>query len=443
MKILVVGGGGREHAICWALSKSNNVSRIYAAPGNGGIEDIAQCVPINPMNFEELIAFAKNVGVDLTICPMDAPLVAGIVDAFQGEGLTIFGPNKHAAQIEGSKSFAKDFMKKYSIPTASYEVFEDYEAAMLHVVNSEFPLVIKADGLAAGKGVLICANIESAERALDSILNKRIFGASGKTVVIEEFLHGVECSMLCFCDGENILPMTSAKDHKAAFDRDYGPNTGGMGVISPNPHYTRAVSLRATEEIFKPTMEGFKQEGIDFVGVLFVGLMLTEDGPKVIEYNCRPGDPETQAVLMRLDTDFLDCMLACVHKKLDNFKLRWKNSATCCVVAASKGYPGEPKTGFEIYGLRDFGKDVKIFHAGTKKDKDTFFTNGGRVFNVVASGKDLEEARETAYKTMNSIDFLGMHYRKDIGDLTDMDTFAQNILAIINKKRGDNIVVDM
>lgn len=366
---------------------------------------------------------------------MDAPLVAGIVDAFQEAGLLIFGPNKHAAQIEGSKSFAKDFMKKYNVPTAKYGVFDDYEAAMVHLMKSDFPIVIKADGLAAGKGVLICANLESAEHALDSILNKRAFGAAGKTVVIEEYLHGVECSMLCFCDGENILPMTSAKDHKAAFDRDYGPNTGGMGVISPNPEYTREVSVRAMEEIFKPTMEGFKQEGIDFVGVLFVGLMLTEDGPKVIEYNCRLGDPETQAVLMRLETDFLDCMLACVHKKLDNFNLKWKNSAVCCVVAASKGYPGEPKTGFEIYGMRDFGRDVKIFHAGTKKDGNTFFTNGGRVLNVVGSGKDLEEARETAYKAINSIDFMGMHYRKDIGDLTDLDTFAEHLLSVINKKR--------
>jgi len=435
MKVLVVGNGGREHAVCWALSKSNNVSKIYAAPGNGGISDIAQCVPIDPMNFEELIAFSKNVGIDITICPVEVPLAAGIVDAFQEAGLLIFGPNKAAAQIEGSKIFAKNFMKKYNIPTASYETFVDYESAMVHVMNANFPLVIKADGLAAGKGVLICANVESAERALDSILNKGAFGVAGKSVVIEEYLHGVECSMLCFCDGENILPMTSAKDHKAAFDRDYGPNTGGMGVISPNPEYTREVSVRAVEEIFKPTMEGFKQEGIDFVGVLFVGLMLTEDGPKVIEYNCRLGDPETQAVLMRLETDFLDCMLACVHKKLDNFKLKWKNSAVCCVVAASKGYPGEPKTGFEIYGMRDFGRDVKIFHAGTKKDGNTFFTNGGRVLNVVGSGKDLEEARETAYKAINSIDFMGMHYRKDIGDLTDLDTFAEHLLSVINKKR--------
>lgn len=427
MKILVIGGGGREHAVCWALSKSTNVSKIYAAPGNGGISDIAQCVPINPMEFQKLVSFAENEGIDITICPMDAPLVAGIVDAFQEVGLLIFGPNKHAAQIEGSKSFAKNFMEKYNIPTAKYGVFNDFEAAMLHIMKSDFPVVIKADGLAAGKGVLICASPESAQEALDNILNKQTFGDAGKTVVIEEYLRGVECSMLCFCDGENILPMTSAKDHKAAFDRDYGPNTGGMGVISPNPKYTREISERVLEEIFKPTMEGFKQEGINFVGVLFVGLMLTEDGPKVIEYNCRLGDPETQAVLMRLETDFLDCVMACVNKKLDNFELKWKNSAVCCVVAASKGYPEEPKIGFEIYGLKDFDSDVQIFHAGTKKDDNTFFTNGGRVLNVVGSGKNMEEARKNVYKAINNIDFMGMHYRKDIGDLAELDIITLKI----------------
>ncbi|MCL2752606.1 MAG: phosphoribosylamine--glycine ligase [Defluviitaleaceae bacterium] len=424
MKILVVGGGAREHAICWALTKSSRVSRVYCAPGNGGTEEVAQNVPIDSMNFEELIAFVKNVGIDLTICPMDTPLVAGIVDAFETAGLKIFGPNKEAAKIEGSKVFAKDFMRKYGIPTAGHENFSSYEAAMVYISTAKFPLVIKADGLAAGKGVIICPGIESAEIALDNMFNKRKFGASGANVVIEEYMHGVECSILALCDGENIIPMTSAKDHKAAYDRDYGPNTGGMGVISPNPAYTDEIADECMKKIFLPTMEGFKKEGINFVGVLFVGLMLTAGGAKVIEYNCRPGDPETQALALRLDTDLLEAIEACMNKNLDNLKIRWKNNAVCCVVAASRGYPNEFKTGLEIFGLRNFGRDVKVFHAGTKKEKNQLRTNGGRVLNVVASGDNLEEARELAYKTINEIDFMGMYYRSDIGDLQDAATLA-------------------
>ena len=419
MKILVIGGGAREHAFCWALTKSARVSKIYCAPGNGGTEEVAQNVPIDTMNFEELIAFAKNVGIDLTICPMDTPLVAGIVDAFEEAGLKIFGPNKEAAKIEGSKVFSKNFMRKYNIPTASYENFSSYEAAMVHISTAKFPLVIKADGLAAGKGVIICPSIETAEAALDGMFNKRKFGAAGANVVIEEFMHGVECSILALCDGENIVPLASAKDHKAAFDRDFGPNTGGMGVISPNPVYTDEVAAECMEKIFLPTMAGFKKEGINFVGVLFVGLMITADGPKVIEYNCRPGDPETQAIVARLDSDLLEMIEASMNKTLDNLKIRWKNNAVCCVVAASGGYPGDFEKGKEISGIRHYGRHVQIFHAGTKKEKNQFFTNGGRVLNVVAAGDNLEEARDLAYKTLGDIYFSGMHFRKDIGDLQD------------------------
>jgi len=424
LKILVIGGGGREHAICWALSKNPKVTRIFAAPGNGGIEEVATCVNIAPLNFEELIAYAKNVGIDLTICPMDAPLVAGIVDAFNEAGLAIFGPDANAARIEGSKIFAKEFMKKYNIPTAGYEAFYDYESAMLFAAQSKFPLVIKADGLAAGKGVAICPGVDSAEFALDKMFNKGSFGAAGRRVVIEEFMNGVECSILCFCDGETIIPMVSAKDHKAVYDRDYGPNTGGMGAISPNPFYTDEIAEECMQKIYLPTMEGFKKEGINFVGVLFVGLMLTEDGPKVVEYNCRPGDPETQALLMRLETDILTIIQACMDKKLDNLKIRWKNNAVCCVVAASRGYPEEYKAGYEIEGLRNFGRNVQVFHAGTKKDKTSYYTTGGRVLNVVAQGDNLDEARVMAYKTLSSIRFMGMHFRNDIGDLMDAYSFA-------------------
>jgi len=424
MKILVIGGGAREHAICWALSKSDRVSRIYCAPGNGGTSEIAQNVPINTMNFEELIAFAKNVGIDLTICPMDTPLVAGIVDAFVAAGLKIFGPNANAAKIEGSKVFAKSFMRKYGIPTAAHESFSSYEAAMTYISTAKFPLVVKADGLAAGKGVIICPGIESAEIALDNIFRKLLFGAAGANVVIEEYMHGVECSILALCDGETILPLESAKDHKAAFDRDYGPNTGGMGVISPNPAYTPEIAKQCMEQIFLPTVKGFKKEGMDFVGVIFVGLMLTKDGPKVIEYNCRPGDPETQALLARLDSDLLEMIEATMDKKLDNLVLKWKNNAVCCVVAASRGYPGTFKTGYEITGLRNFGRNVQIFHAGTKKDKNQLLTNGGRVLNIVAGGVNLDDARENAYNVLSDIDFMGIHYRNDIGDLQDAATLA-------------------
>jgi len=426
MKILIVGGGAREHALCWALSKDSRVSRIFAAPGNAGMAEIAQCRPISPMNFEELIAYAKNVGADLTICPMDAPLVAGIVDAFEAAGLRIFGPNKDAARIEGSKIFAKDFMKKYNIPTAKYSTHTSFESAMVQVAKMHFPVVIKADGLAGGKGVVIAGSIDIAEHTLDRMFNKGVFGAAGRKVVIEEYLLGVECSVLCWVDGDTIVPMESAKDHKPAYDRDYGPNTGGMGVISPNPAHTPQVADEVMKQILLPTMKGFKTEKINFVGVLFVGLMITEEGPKVIEYNCRFGDPETQALVARMDTGILDAIEACLDKKLDNIEIKWKNNAVCCVVAASRGYPGEFKTGFEISGLKNYGRNVEIFHAGTRKDKDIFYTDGGRVLNVVAAADDIEEARELAYKTLSNIGFMGMHYRNDIGDFSDFASFVQD-----------------
>ena len=427
MKILVIGSGAREHALCWALSNSSKVSRIYAAPGNAGMAEFVQCTPINVMNFEELIAFAKNVGADLTICPMDAPLVAGIVDAFEAAGLRIFGPNQSAARIEGSKIFAKDFMKKYNIPTASYSTHTNFESAMLAASAMTFPIVIKADGLAGGKGVVIAGSVDIAHHTLDNMFNKAIFGVSGRKVVLEEFMDGVEASVLCWVDGETIVPMASAKDHKAIFDNDFGPNTGGMGVISPNPAYTDEIANECMEKIFLPTMRGFKNEGINFVGVLFVGLMITEKGTKVIEYNCRLGDPETQALVVRMETDIVDVINACMDKKLDNLEIRWKNNAVCCVVASSKGYPGDFEKGFKISGLRDYGRHVQIFHAGTHKEKDGFVTSGGRVLNVVASAANAELAREQAYKTLSNISFTGMHYRNDIGEFKDVKTVAQKL----------------
>jgi phosphoribosylamine--glycine ligase len=412
------------------------VTRIFAAPGNAGIAEIAQCRPIDPLNFDELIAFAKNVGADLTICGPETPLVAGIVDAFEKANLRIFGPNKHAARIEGSKIFAKDFMKKYNIPTAEYATFDNFEEAMVNAAIMQYPIVVKVDGPAAGKGVAICPSIESAEFHLSRMFKKMDFGASGRRVVIERFMQGVECTLLCFVDGKTIVPMVCSKDHKSAFDKDFGPMTGGMGAVSPNPFYTSAMAKETAEKILRPTMWGLANEGIDFVGVLYVGLMLTEEGPKVIEYNCRMGDPEAQAILPRLQTDLLDIVQACMDKKLDNLAIRWKNNAVCAVVAAQEGYPGEHETGFNILGLKDFGEDVKIFHAATRRDGDNVLTTGGRVLNVVGIASNIEDARNKTYKTLQNIHFQGMRYRKDIGDTEDAADFAARIAAALDKARA-------
>ncbi|MDR2183430.1 MAG: phosphoribosylamine--glycine ligase [Clostridiales bacterium] len=417
MRILVIGGGGREHAICWALAKSKRVTRVYCAPGNAGTAQVAQNVDIGSTDTAELIAFAKNVGADMTICPMEEPLVAGIVDDFTAAGLLIFGPTKAAAEIEGSKVYSKDFMRRYNIPTAEYGAFDSFRSAMAHCAAAKFPLVVKVDGLAAGKGVIICQNMEAAEKALLDIFENKKFGAAGDSVVIEEYLDGVECSVLAFCDGKTLVPMPGAKDHKAAYDKDMGPNTGGMGVVTPNPYYNEETSKECMEKIFLPTMEGLRKDGREFVGVLFFGLMLTAEGPKLLEYNCRPGDPEIQALLPLLETDLVNIILACLDRNLDNMEIIWKNNAICCVMAASEGYPGEYSTGYPIWGLDDIGKDVLIFHSGTKKVEDKIVTAGGRVFCVTASADNLEAARAAAYDSLKNMHFSGMRYRADIGDL--------------------------
>ena len=417
MKILVIGGGGREHAICWSLAKSRRVTRIYCAPGNVGTAQVAQNVDIKPDDTQELIAFAKNVGIDLAVCPMEDPLVAGIVDDFTAAGLLIFGPSKAAAEIEGSKVYSKDFMRRYNIPTAEYGVFDSFIDAMAHCAVAKLPLVIKVDGLAAGKGVIICQNMESVERALKNIFHDKKFGAAGEKVIIEEYLEGKECSVLAFCDGKTVVPMPGAKDHKAAYDHDMGPNTGGMGVIVPNPYYKEETAKECMEKIFMPTMEGMRKDGREFVGVLFFGLMLTADGPKLLEYNCRPGDPETQALLPLLETDLLDIMLACLDRNLDNMEIIWKNNAICCVMTASGGYPGEYAVGHPVSGLDNIDENVLIFHSGTKQDGGKIVTSGGRVLCLLVSAENLEAARAAVYESLKSVHFSDMHFRKDIGDL--------------------------
>jgi phosphoribosylamine--glycine ligase len=417
MKILVIGGGGREHAICWALAKSKRVTKIYCAPGNAGTAQVAQNVDIEVTDRAEQIAFAKNVDIDLTICPMDDPLVAGIADDFIAAGLLIFGPTKAAAEIEGSKVYSKDFMRRYNIPTAEYDTFDNFHDALAHCAIAKFPLVVKVDGLAAGKGVIICQNTETAERALRDIFESKKFGTAGEKVIVEEYLDGIECSVLAFCDGETLVPMPGAKDHKAAYDHDMGPNTGGMGVVAPNPYYNVEIAKECMDKIFLPTMKGLRKDGREFVGVLFFGLMLTADGPKVLEYNCRPGDPETQALMPLLETDLVDIILACLDRNLDNMEINWKNNAICCVMTASGGYPGEYVTGHPIWGLDNIGKDALIFHSGTKKEGNKIVTAGGRVRCVLASADTLEAARTAAYDSLKNIRFQDMHFRNDIGDL--------------------------
>jgi len=417
MKILVIGGGGREHAICWALAKSKRVTRVYCAPGNAGTAEVAQNVDIKTSDTAELIAFAKNVGIDLSICPMDDPLVAGIVDDFMAAGLLIFGPTKAAAEIEGSKVYSKDFMRRYNIPTAEYGAFDKFSDALAYCATAKFPLVVKVDGLAAGKGVIICQNMEAAERALHDIFENKRFGAAGQQVIVEEYLDGVECSVLAFCDGQTLMPMPGAKDHKAAYDLDMGPNTGGMGVVTPNPYYNEETAAECMEKIFLPTMEGLRKDGREFVGVLFFGLMLTANGPKALEYNCRPGDPETQALLPLLETDLVDIIMACLDRNLDNMEIIWKNNAICCVMTASGGYPNDYAVGHPITGLDKIGKDALIFHSGTKRDGDKIVTAGGRVLCVLAQAENLEAARVSAYESLKKVGFQDMHYRKDIGDL--------------------------
>ena len=422
MKVLIVGSGGREHAIAWSVAKSDKVEKIYCAPGNAGIAQYAECVAIGAMEFEKLAAFAKEHEVDLTIVGMDDPLVGGIVDVFESEGLRVFGPRKNAAILEGSKAFSKDLMKKYNIPTAGYENFDDAKKALAYLETAKFPIVLKADGLALGKGVLICNTLEEAKDGVQSIMLDKQFGTAGNTMVIEEFMTGREVSVLSFVDGNTIKTMTSAQDHKRAMDGDKGLNTGGMGTFSPSPFYTKEVDEFCKKYIYQPSVDAMKKEGRTFKGIIFFGLMLTEDGPKVLEYNARFGDPETQVVLPRMKNDIVEVFEACIDGTLDQIELEFEDNAAVCVVLASDGYPVKYEKGFKIHGLEKF-KDADgyyVFHAGTKFDEDgDIVTNGGRVLGVTAKGKDLKEARANAYKATEWIDFANKYMRHDIGHAID------------------------
>lgn len=421
MKVLIVGGGGREHAIAWKVAQSKRVEKIYCAPGNAGIAEYAECVGIGAMEFEKLAAFAKEKEIDLTVVGMDDPLVGGIVDVFEAEGLRVFGPNKAAAILEGSKAFSKDLMKKYNIPTAAYENFDNAEAAIAYLETAKFPIVLKADGLALGKGVLICNTLEEAKEGVRTIMLDKQFGESGNTMVIEEFMTGREVSVLTFVDGKTIKTMTSAQDHKRAKDGDQGLNTGGMGTFSPSPFYTKEVEDFCEKYIYQATVDAMRAEGRTFKGIIFFGLMLTEDGPKVLEYNARFGDPETQVVLPRMKTDIVDVFEACIDGTLDQVDLEFEDNAAVCVVLASAGYPEKYEKGFPITGLEEFKKHdgYYCFHAGTKFDGETIVTNGGRVLGVTAKGADLKEARSNAYAATEWVQFENKYKRSDIGKAID------------------------
>ena len=421
MKVLIVGSGGREHAIAWSVAKSPKVDKIFCAPGNAGIAEFAECVNIGAMEFDKLVAFAKENAIDLTIIGMDDPLVGGVVDAFEAEGLRVFGPRKNAAIIEGSKAFSKDLMKKYNIPTAAYENFTDPKAAVAYLETAKFPIVLKADGLALGKGVLICKDFEEAKAGVKEIMLDKKFGTAGNEMVIEEFMTGREVSVLSFVDGKTIKTMTSAQDHKRAGDGDTGLNTGGMGTFSPSPFYTKEVEEFCEKYVYQATVDAMAAEGRPFKGVIFFGLMLTEDGPKVLEYNARFGDPEAQVVLPRMKNDILEVMEACIDGTLDQVDLQFEDNAAVCVVLASEGYPVSYEKGFPITGLEEFKKHegYYCFHAGTKFDGDQIVTNGGRVLGVTAKGKDLKEARANAYAATEWVNFKNKYMRRDIGKAID------------------------
>lgn len=421
MKVLIVGSGGREHAIAWKAAKSSRVDKIYCAPGNAGISEIAECVNIGAMEFEKLAAFAKEQSIDLTVIGMDDPLVGGIVDVFEQEGLRVFGPKKNAAILEGSKAFSKDLMKKYGIPTAGYETFDSPEAAMQYLETSKYPIVLKADGLALGKGVLICNTKEEAMAGVKTLMLDKQFGAAGNTIVVEEFMTGREVSVLSFVDGNTIKIMTSAQDHKRAKDGDQGLNTGGMGTFSPSPFYTEEIDEFCKKNIYQATVDAMKAEGREFKGIIFFGLMLTEEGPKVLEYNARFGDPETQVVLPRMKNDIIDVFEACIDGTLDKTDLDFEDNAAVCVVLASEGYPEKYEKGYEIHGLDNFKEKDSyfVFHAGTKTDNGKTVTNGGRVLGVTATGTDLKTARANAYEAATWIEFENKYMRSDIGKAID------------------------
>lgn len=421
MKVLIVGSGGREHAIATSVAKSPRVQKIYCAPGNAGIGQIAECVPIGAMEFDKLVAFAKEKQIDLTIVGMDDPLVGGLVDEMEAAGLRVFGPRKNAAILEGSKAFSKDLMKKYQIPTAAYENFDDPEKALAYLENAQFPIVLKADGLALGKGVLICETLEEAKEGVRTIMEDKKFGTAGNRMVIEEFMTGREVSVLSFVDGKTIRIMSSAQDHKRALDGDQGLNTGGMGNFSPSPFYTKEVDDFCRKYIYQATVDAMAAEGRPFKGVIFFGLMLTDKGPRVLEYNARFGDPEAQVVLPRMKNDIIDVMEACIDGTLDQIDLQFEDNAAVCVVLASKGYPVAYEKGFVIHGLENFeGKEgYYCFHAGTKQNGQDIVTNGGRVLGVTATGATLKEARANAYEATKWVDFENKYMRTDIGKAID------------------------
>ncbi len=422
MKVLIVGSGGREHAIAWKVSKSPKADKIYCAPGNAGIAEFAECVEIGAMEFDRLADFAQEKKIDLTVIGMDDPLVGGVVDVFESRGLRVFGPRKCAAVLEGSKAFSKDLMKKYHIPTAAYEVFDDAGEALQYLKTATMPTVLKADGLALGKGVLICQNREEAEAGVREIMTDKKFGAAGNKIVIEEFMTGREVSVLSFVDGETIRIMTSSQDHKRAMDGDQGLNTGGMGTFSPSPFYTDEVDAFCREHIYQATVDAMRAEGRAFKGIIFFGLMLTEQGPKVLEYNARFGDPETQVVLPRMKNDIVEVFEACVDGTLDKIELAFEDNAAVCVVLASDGYPVKYEKGFAIRGLEAFqGKEGRYaFHAGTKFGAHgDIVTNGGRVLGITALGSDLKEARANAYEAAEWVDFENKYMRHDIGKAID------------------------
>ena len=421
MKVLIVGGGGREHAIATSVAKSSKVDKIYCAPGNAGIGLIAECVPIGAMEFDKIVTFAKEKEIDLTIVGMDDPLVGGLVDRLEEAGLKAFGPRKNAAILEGSKAFSKDLMKKYGIPTAAYENFDNAEDALNYLKTASFPIVLKADGLALGKGVLICNTLEEAQDGVKSIMLDKQFGTAGNRMVIEEFMTGREVSVLSFVDGKTIKTMTSAQDHKRAGDGDTGLNTGGMGTFSPSPFYTEEVDEFCKKYIYQATVDAMAAEGREFKGIIFFGLMLTQKGPRVLEYNARFGDPEAQVVLPRMKNDLIEVMEACINGTLDQIDLQFEDNAAVCVVLASDGYPVRYEKGFLIHGLERFeGQDNYFcFHAGTKQTPEGIVTNGGRVLGITAKGKDLKEARKNAYAATEWVSFENKYMRHDIGKAID------------------------
>jgi phosphoribosylamine--glycine ligase len=417
MKILIIGSGGREHALAWKIKRSPLVKKIYCAPGNGGIAQISECVDIEPTDIERLVKFAKEHRVDLTVVGPEAPLVEGIVDRFEKEGLMVFGPSQMASQLEGSKVFAKEFMHRWSVPTAPFKIFYSYENAKDFLKNAQFPLVVKADGLASGKGVFVCGSFKEGEEAIRKIMNERIFKEAGDKIVIEECLVGQEVSILAISDGENYLVLDSAQDHKRIFDDDLGPNTGGMGAYSPAPIMDEDLLNKIEARIIEPTIRGMRREGTPFKGVLYAGLMITAQGPMTLEFNVRLGDPETQVILPRMKNDLVEIMYAACEGRLNGVNLIWEKKPCVCVVMSSGGYPGKYENGFEIKGLESIKESVDtiVFHAGTKKEGDKIVTSGGRVLGVTSLGKDIEDAIHKVYQAVEKIKFDHCFFRRDIG----------------------------